>query len=257
MSAPLRVLVVDDEAPARAKLRRLVVADPRFVVVAEAEDGPAALARIEAERPDVVLLDVAMPGMSGLEVASALSPEERPVIIFSTAHADHALAAFELSAIDYLLKPYDASRLARALDRAMAQVTAKERASGAQWQTLLDQALPAAERRLIVKVDGAWIPLALETIVRAEAEGKYVRIHTASGAHVARLALKEVEERLPQAAFARVHRSELVRLDAVARLEPWTHGDAILSLKDGSTAVLSRTYRADFEARWTGISTGR
>lgn len=250
MSAPVRVLIVDDEAPARAKLRRLIGEDPRFVVAAEAEDGPTALARIEGDRPELVLLDVAMPGMSGLEVASALPPAERPVIIFSTAHADHALAAFELSAIDYLLKPYDASRLARALDRAAAQLAARERASAAQWQRLLDEAVPAAERRLIVKVDGAWIPLALETIVRVAADGKHVRIHTASGSQVARLTLKELEERLPRERFARVHRSELVRLDAVVRLEPWTHGDAILSLKDGSTVVLSRTYRADFEARW-------
>lgn len=250
MSGPLRVLIVDDEAPARAKLRRLIGEDSRFVVEAEAADGSSALAEVEARHPDVVVLDIAMPGMTGLEAAGALTGEDRPVVIFSTAHGDHALAAFELHAIDYLLKPYDASRLRRALDRAHAQSLAKERAAPAQWQRALDTAAPRTERRLIVKVDGAWVPLRIDEVLRLSADGKFVRIHTPGGERIVRQRLRDLEERLPPDRFVRVHRSELVRLDAIERLEPWTHGDAILVLAGGSTVVLSRTYRAAFERLW-------
>ena len=235
----IRVLIVDDEAPARSKLVRLLAADPRFTVVGEAADGLAAVAMIEELAPALVILDVQMPGLTGFEVLDAIGPDACPQIIFSTAFDQYAIAAFDAAAIDYLLKPYDAARFQRALDRA-ADRPALTRLTGA---------LRPIER-LLVKRAGVLEPVRLADVRRITAEDKHVRLHTAGGEHVVRQTLRALEARLDPARFVRVHRSEIVALDAVAKLEPWTHGDALLVLVDGSTVVLSRTYRDAFLAKW-------
>jgi two-component system, LytTR family, response regulator len=248
-----RVLVVDDEAPARAKVKRLLEADPRFGCVGEASDGTQALARIEALRPALVVLDVQMPGLTGFEVLEALGPEACPAVIFSTAYERFALQAFEAHAADYLLKPYDAERFAKALDKAHALLSAGTHGAAALESLLATVARARPERpleRLVVKVGEGWVPLRLDTVWRLSSEDKYVRLHTQQGEHLVRQTLRALEERLDPTRFVRVHRGDLVNLEAVARLEPWTHGDGILVLQDGSTVILSRTYRDAFLQRW-------
>jgi two-component system, LytTR family, response regulator len=238
-----RVLVVDDEGPARAKIARLLAADSRFELVGEARDGLGALKQIEALQPDVVLLDVQIPGINGFEVLDALGPDRGFAVVFSTAHDRHALQAFDAHAVDYLLKPYDQERFARALDKAHAQL------AGGRRDPLGPMA--AGSDRMVIKTTEGWVALPHESIVRISAAGKYVSIVTSDGSHLVRQTLTSIAERLDAERFVRVHRSEIVRVGAVAKLEPWTHGDAILTLRDGSTLVLSRTCRRQFLARWS------
>ncbi|MCP3057539.1 LytTR family DNA-binding domain-containing protein [Myxococcus sp. K38C18041901] len=248
-----RLLVVDDEAPARAKVKRLLEHESRFTLVGEAEDGTQALERIEALRPDLVVLDVQMPGLTGFEVLEALGAESGPAVIFSTAYDGFALRAFEAHAVDYLLKPYDGERFTRALDKAHAQLVGGG-AEAERLQALLREVTTATPRRtlerLVVKSGEAWVPLRLEEVWRLSSEDKYVRVHTANGEHLVRQSLRSLEERLDPERFVRIHRGDIINLDAVARLEPWTHGDGILVLKNGTTVVLSRTWREAFLRRW-------
>ena len=247
------VLVVDDEAPARAKVKRLLADDPRFLLAGEAADGPEALARIGALRPDLLVLDVQMPGLTGFEVLEALGPEDAPAVIFSTAYDAFALKAFEAHAVDYLLKPYDAGRFGKALDKAHALLMGGQSGAG-RLQALLEdlsRATPARPlERLVVKVGEAWVPLRLDTVWRLSSEDKYVRLYTDQGEHLVRQSLRALEARLDPSRFVRVHRGDIVSLEAVARLEPWTHGDGILVLKNGTSVVLSRTWREAFLQRW-------
>ncbi|GHG81644.1 LytTR family DNA-binding domain-containing protein [Comamonas sp. JC664] len=248
-----RVLVADDEAPARAKVKRLLADDARFVLEGEASDGTETLNRVVALRPDLLVLDVQMPGLTGFEVLEALGPEHCPAVIFSTAYDAFAVAAFEAQAVDYLLKPYDAERFGRALERAYT-VLQSGLPETARLQALLSDLGRAEPRRplerLVVKVGEAFVPLPLADVWRLSSEDKYVRLYTAQGEHLVRQTLRGLEERLDPTRFVRVHRGDIVNLDAVARLEPWTHGDGILVLEDGSSVVLSRTWREAFLQRW-------
>jgi two-component system LytT family response regulator len=250
----MRALIVDDEAPARAKLVRLLGDDGRFEIAGQASDGVAAVAQIEALRPDLLLLDIQMPGLTGFEVLRAVGPAACPRVIFSTAHDRYALEAFDAHAVDYLLKPYDAERFRAALDRACAQL----RVGGGEIAALeaLLARYPGAHgrylERLLVKRDDGWIPVPLDRVRRLSAEGKQVRIHADGGPHLVRDSLAEIEARLDPARFARVHRGEIVNLAAVVRLDALFHGDAMIELDDGSSVVVSRTHREAFFARWRG-----
>jgi two-component system LytT family response regulator len=250
----MRALVVDDEAPARAKLVRLLDDDGRFELAGEADDGVAAVAQIEALRPDLVLLDVQMPGLSGFEVLRAVGPAACPKVIFSTAHDRYALEAFDAHAIDYLLKPYDADRFRIALDKACAQLR-----GGANEAAVLEALLarqPGAHgrylERLVVKRGDSWIPIALDRVRRLSAAGKHVRVYEPTGEHLIRDSLAELEARLDPGRFVRVHRGEIVNLNAVVRLDALFHGDSMVELDDGSSVVVSRTYRDAFFTRWRG-----
>lgn len=249
---PYRVLIVDDEAPARGKVKRLLAADPRFIAAGEAADGAAALALIEALRPELLLLDIQMPGLTGFEVIEALGAERCPRVIFSTAYDQYAVRAFDAAAIDYLLKPYDATRFRQALDRAHAQLAAAHGDVERLQALLAEVQRPTARplERLLIKRGEAWLPLHLDRVLRLSAEDKYVRVFSDQGEHLVRQTLRTLEARLDPARFVRVHRSEIVALGAVSRLEPWTHGDALLVLTDGTSVVLSRTHREAFLARW-------
>jgi two-component system LytT family response regulator len=241
-----RVLIIDDEAPARTKVRRLLAADARFELVGEAADGAAAVAQVEVLNPDLLILDVQMPGLTGFDVIEALGADCCPKVVFSTAFDHYAIAAFDAAAIDYLLKPYDAARFRQALDRAHAQL-----AGGRGDPDLLRGFLAGRPlERLLVKTGEAWLPLRLDRVTRLRAEDKYVRVYSDAGEHLVRQSLRQLEVRVDPVRFVRVHRSEIVALDAVVRLEPWTHGDAQLVLADGISVVLSRSYRDQFLERW-------
>jgi len=250
----VKALVVDDEAPARAKLVRLLGDDGRFELAGEAADGIAAVSQIEQLRPDLLLLDIQMPGLTGFEVLRAVGAAACPKVIFSTAHDRYALEAFEAHAVDYLLKPYDAERFRVALDKACAQLRA-----GSVDASLLEALLaryPGAHgrylERLVVKRDDGWIPIPLERVRRLSAEGKHVRVFEVGGEHVIRDSLAELEARLDPERFVRVHRSDLVNLQAVVRFDSLFHGDALVELDDGTSVVVSRTHRDVFFTRWRG-----
>ena len=247
----LKLLIVDDERPARQKLRRLVSADPEVGAVLEAADAPAAVELIRAESPDVVLLDVQMPGMDGFGVVEALDPEERPYIVFVTAYDQYAVRAFEAHAVDYVLKPFDAERLARALDRAKAAAAGRH---DREVRRRLEHALAEVRRerperleRLLVESDGRARLLPLKEVERFESAKNYVLVHTAGEQYRLRTTLERLEERLDPAEFVRVHRSTIVRADRVAELQPWTHGDYVVLLHGGARVRLSRRYRDRLE----------
>jgi two-component system LytT family response regulator len=247
MAEPFRVLIIDDEAPARSKIRRFLAPDGRFLAAGEAADGTEALAAVQRLRPELLILDIQMPGLTGFEVVENLE-EPKPQVIFATAYDQFALRAFEAHALDYLLKPFDQSRFARALDKAWAQLQAgRSPAADSRLQAMLSQ---RPMDRLVVKQDDHWIPLPLPSILRISAHGKQVRIHTDQGPFLANWTLQELEDRLHGHGFARVHRSEIVALEAVVQMEPWDHSDALLILKDASHVVLSRTYHRRFLERW-------
>ncbi len=248
MAEPYAVLVIDDEAPARAKVLRLLAKDPRFRAAGEARDGFEALAKLRELDPALLILDVQMPGLGGFEVLEQLDPP-RPQVVFATAFDQHALAAFDASAADYLLKPFDEARFRAALDRAWALLHAGRGEPAALTQLLEGLARRPLER-LLVKVEERWLPLPLRAVRRLSAEGKLVRVYSDQGEHLLRRSLQDLASRLDPRRFVRVHRGEIVALDAIAHLEPWDHGDALLVLKAGGHVVLSRTYRKGFLAQW-------
>jgi two-component system LytT family response regulator len=238
----LRVLVVDDERPARAKVARLLAADTRFVLVGEASQGFEALEQIEALQPDVLFLDVQMPGLDGFRVLEAVGERPGFAVVFSTAFDQHALAAFEAHATDYLLKPYAGERFQRTLDRVYAQCLGERLDHGQLLRTVSQK----PRDRLVVRlVSGEWTSLAMTDISLVVAARKHTQICCEARDLLVRKAFSEVIKRLDDR-FVRTHRSEVVRVDAVLRVEPWAHGDLILHLKDGSTRVLTRTFRAAF-----------
>jgi two-component system, LytTR family, response regulator len=256
---PLRVLVADDEAIARKRLVRLLAAMPDVVVAGECADGREVLDRVRDGGVDAVLLDIQMPELSGIEALQML-PADGPVVIFCTAHTAHAVAAFDVGAIDYLLKPIEAPRLHKALARArdrdarrryrdeLARLssgeTAANRAFGAERlapeRPLARLALPT--RQGIVLLD----PLLLS---HAELDGELVTIHSAEGQYLSALSLQELESRLPEDRFARVHRRALVNLEQVARLEPNEVGGFTARMRGGQTVEVSRQAARDLRRR--------
>ncbi|HEX7113663.1 MAG TPA: LytTR family DNA-binding domain-containing protein [Steroidobacter sp.] len=236
----LTALVVDDEALARRRLAALIRDVPWARQVGEASDGVAALEAIEQCSPDVVFLDIHMPEMSGLEVVDRLRSLPRPpAVIFTTAHDRYAVAAFELEALDYLLKPFSASRFMIALERvrrahAQGRVGALERA-----RSVL--AAPGAPlERIFVREANAVVPLTLADVLRVEAQDDYVSVHTQRRSYLMTLRLHELEQRLPNPPFIRVHRSHIVNLDHVERITGLDSSRFEVRMKGGDVVPVSR-----------------
>jgi len=246
----MRVLVGDDEAPARAKLRRLLAREPAVSVVAEAADGEAAVTAIESERPDLVLLDVQMPGLDGFGVVERLGAGRMPPVIFVTAHDTHAVRAFDVHAVDYLLKPVSPERFRRALARlaggseppaAPAPPAALADRLDALLRTLGRSA--AYAQRLLVEDSRRGFFLPTDRIDRVHAERNYVRLVAGGESYQLRGTLAALLERLDPERFLRINRSDVVRLDAVKELHPWSHGDYRVVMRDGTELTWSRRYR--------------
>ncbi|HEX3158601.1 MAG TPA: LytTR family DNA-binding domain-containing protein [Gemmatimonadaceae bacterium] len=245
----MRILIVDDEAPARRRVRRLLEAQPGTQVVGEAASGDEAVSAIRTLRPDLVFLDVQMPGRDGFGVVEAVGVDAMPATVFVTAHDEHAVRAFEVQALDYLLKPFTPDRFRAVLARARARRAANVGAEHAGRLAELVEALGAAERprwlqRVLVHDGPVARLLPVSEVTRVVAEKNYVRLHAGATSYQLRATLATMAERLDPALFLRINRSEIVRLDAIRELQPWFHGDYRVVLHDGTTTMWSRRFRA-------------
>ena len=251
MSA-FRVLIVDDEPPARARLRDLLADAPDFAVAGECADGDEAVARLSCEAFDLVLLDVRMPGRDGLEVVRAVGPGNLPPVVFTTAFDDHAVQAFELAALDYLLKPFDRARFAAMLARARAEIAERRRGGlAARLERLLAETGRALPPEPLVLRSGARTvvvdPREIEWVGAAD---NYLRVHLGGTEHLVRGTLTALERTLAPHGFLRVHRSLLVNPVAVRQLLPQRGGETKLVLRDGTVLVAARAYRRLIVQRW-------
>ncbi|HEX7879465.1 MAG TPA: LytTR family DNA-binding domain-containing protein [Candidatus Eisenbacteria bacterium] len=240
----ITTVLVDDEPLARAGLRELLSAQADISIVGEAGDGDAAVDLIADSRPDLVFLDIQMPGRSGLDVVRAVSPRHLPAIVFVTAHDRFALEAFEVDALDYLLKPPSAERLHASLDRVRREL-ATDRPRAEALAGLLDRTEPGARAagRLVIRDRGRYLLLPHEEIDWIGASGNYVELHSGDRSHLHRETMAALEARLDPGRFRRIHRSTLVNLDRIRSIAPDGAGDFQVTLTDGTTLRMSRRFR--------------
>ena len=259
MSNRIKTIIVDDEPLARRNLRVLLKSDPTIELAQECDSGSSAVTMIHTLQPDLVFLDVQMPEMNGFEVLEALDGTALPLIIFVTAYDQYALRAFEVSALDYLLKPFSDERFQKALTQAKRQLAQQDTSElGKKLLTLLGarEAKADAPRyltRLLVKTAGRVIFLRTEEIDWIEAYDNYVRLHTGGKAHLLRQTMNELEAGLNPKQFARIHRSTIVNLDRIKELHLHFNGEHLVMLQDGTELKLSRS-RKEWLEQW--LSTG-
>lgn len=240
-----RAIVVDDEPLARERLVNLLHAEPDVEVVGEAGDGRAAVELIRSEKPSLAFLDVQMPELDGFGVVSALKDDERPAIVFVTAYDKFALKAFEVHAVDYLLKPFDKQRFQIALRRALDQLARKQPTQiQEQLSALLADLRPRQQgtERIAVKSEGRVVFVNVPDIDWVEAADNYVALHVGKESHLLRETMTSLEARLPKP-FLRISRSTIVNTDRIKELQPLFHGDYAVILKDGTKLTLTRGYR--------------
>lgn len=249
-SKTIRVMIVDDEPIACRRIQRLLKAEPEVEIVKTANNGRDAVEGIQKLNPDLLFLDIQMPGMDGFEVVKALDPEHLPHIVFVTAYDRYAIRAFEVHALDYLLKPFDEDRFKDALSRAKTQVMKdRNKLINRGLLSLLEEMKPASKylERLVVKTSGRVFFLKTEEIDWIEAQGKYVNIHVRKDAHLVREGMNSLESSLNPRKFVRIHKSSIVNIDHIAQLQPWFHGDYRVILRDGTTLTLSRRFRQNLD----------
>lgn len=245
----LRVLIVDDEPVARRRLRRLLREDRDIEIAGECGDGASALAAIRTLSPDLVLLDVQMPEMDGIEVLQQLRSEEVPACIFVTAFDRYALRAFEVHALDYVLKPVDGERLRLAVERARRRIAERRGAmlDPGVLALLSDLAGRRFLTRMPVKSGGRVLVVDLADVDCIRAADNYVTLHVGAEQYLARDTMGRLERDLDPTRFVRIHRSTIVQVDRIKELLPDFHGDFTVVLRNGSRVTLSRTYRSRLE----------
>ena len=261
----IRTLIVDDEPLARTGLRVWLANEPDVTVVGEAGDGQSAIEAIRDLTPDLLFLDIQMPGMDGFEVIDLAAVDHLPLVVFVTAHDQHAIHAFEVHALDYLLKPVSEARFAAAMRRARAALDPQAVTAGAAIRARLasvldwrdagrgDSAPPvdgtssrptAFLQRFVVKDRGRFLLVRAEEVEWIEAAGNYVQIHTRGAAYLVRATIAQLTARLDPNRFARIHRSTIVQIDGIREIVPEWHGDFQLILASGTTVRMSRGFRA-------------
>jgi two-component system LytT family response regulator len=242
----IRALIVDDEPLARERLRKLLETEADIQIVGECGDGREAVAAIERDAPDLLFLDVQMPELDGFGVLEALQVEKLPVVIFVTAYSQHALRAFEVHALDYLLKPFDRERFQTALTRARKHL---QQAHTGELSTRLTALLTEMQperrptERLVIKVGGKVILVKTADIDWIEAADNYVNLHLGNESHLLRETMAAVEARLDPKQFLRISRSTIVNVERIKELQPMFHGDYIVILRNGARLTLSRSHR--------------
>lgn len=249
MTNKIRTLIVDDMLLARKRLRRVLVEDSEIEIVGECADGKEAIESVANLKPDLMFLDVQMPEMDGFEALAEIGAENAPVVIFVTAFDHFALRAFEVHALDYLLKPFDVERLKNTIERAKRQIEKR----GAETKTPDERLLallkdfksetPAYLKRLSFKSRGRTIIISADDIEYVEAEGNYLNLQVGKEAHLIRSPMHKFEEKLDPDKFARIHRSTIINIDRVREMHPMFNGDQLVIMKNGKELTLSRNYR--------------
>lgn len=241
----LQALIVDDEPPARAVIRRMLKDHADIELIGECSNGAEALAALRRQTPDLIFLDIQMPEMDGFALLEALG-ERMPAVIFVTAYDQYAVRAFEVAAVDYLLKPFDHERLAKALQRAktnLGEKNGQERTE--QMLTLLTQIHAQSEhlQRFVIKTNGRVLLVPAADVEWIEVEGNYLRLHAGKASHLIRETMNNLETRLDARKFVRIHRSTMVNIDCVKELQVHFNDEHLVILKDGSQLTLSRRFR--------------
>jgi|SRR5882724_11912744 len=242
----IRVLIADDEPLARERIRTLLEPESDIDVIGECSNGLQAVSAIDELKPDLVFLDVQMPEMSGFEVLETIATNDLPVVIFVTAFDQFALKAFEVHALDYLLKPFDRDRFQKALNRAKVQVAHERGGDLSQRLIALIKDIKPSQKyteRLVIKSSGRVFFLRVDEIDWIESSGNYLRLHVGTEDHLLRDTMNNVETKLDPEKFYRIHRSTIVNVERIKELQPWFRGDYMVILRDGTQLTLSRTYR--------------
>jgi two-component system LytT family response regulator len=241
------VVIVDDEPPARAKLLRFLAPLPEFEVVAQADTVETAVTEITARKPDLVYLDIQLGAHSGFDVLEAIRDMESPHIVFTTAYSEYAVQAFDVQALDYLLKPYDRERFLRSVERVKTALADPDHGDLEERVRRVLSAMPgrpAPIKQILIRDRARAYFIAVDSIDRISAAGNYVEIHAGGKVHLMREPLAKLTAQLDAAEFIRVHRSHVVRLASIAELQPMFHGDYELILRNGERLALSRRYKA-------------
>lgn len=242
----VRTLIADDELLARERLRQLLAAQPEIELVGECSDGREAVAEIRKKTPDLIFLDIQMPELDGFAVLDAIKLESMPVIVFVTAHDKFALRAFEVHAVDYLLKPFDRERFESALRRAIEQVKHRDDPARSQAQVAVLSEVKEPTKpveRLAIKSEGRILVVKTADIAWIQSAHNYVEIHEDKRSHLLRETMGGIEQRLPPEKFVRISRSVIVNVDRVKELQPTFYGEYKVTLNNGKCLTLSRRYR--------------
>jgi two-component system LytT family response regulator len=238
-----RALIIDDEALARGRLRKMLDREPDVSVIGECGNGPEAISSIREQHPDLIFLDVQMPEVNGFEVLRALPQEDQPAVIFVTAHDRHAVEAFEVNALDYLLKPFTQARLQQALRRIQQRGRSQPLSSVEQLKASLESARSGYLDRVAVKTGSQTLFVKVAEIEYVESAANYVVLRTRAGNHILRETLSNLESRLPPRLFLRISRSTIVNLDRVKALQVSPQGESVVLLEDGRQLVVTRPLR--------------
>ena len=256
----IRILIADDESEAREGIKVLLARDLEVELVDVCKNGLEAIAAVQRQQPDIILLDIQMPEINGFEVLNSLPADKRPAVIFITAYDQYALRAFEVHAVDYLLKPFTDARFFEALNRSKTLIRqhtpqsharqiqqlldAQQASRDTQPGTLISQRPAALTDRLIIKAEGRIHFLPLDDILWIGAFDYYVKIHRADGFFMVRETMKNMENQLPADLFMRIHKSSIVNLRFIRDLAPYFHGEYLVNLTNGQQLKLSKTYRS-------------
>jgi two-component system LytT family response regulator len=238
-----RVVVIDDERLAREGLVKLLAKDPEVEVIGTAADGKTAVALIEEQNPDIVFLDVQIPELDGFAVVSAIGVENMPVLVFVTAYDQYTLKAFEVHALDYLLKPFDEARFTQTLKRAKQQVASAVGQTRKLRGLMNDPVAQKPLKRLPIKAGGKFVFLDLDEIDYIEAAGNYLCVHAGQKEYLTRETMASCEVKLQSSDFVRIHRSVIINRGCVRELKPWFTGEYVVILNNGKELTLSRGYR--------------
>ncbi len=242
--AALRAIIVDDEPASREYVEELAAGEPSLVIVGSYGDPRAAVEAVLRDKPDILILDIQMPGMDGFELLECLRESFPPAVVFVTAYDRHAIDAFDVSAADYLLKPFDAGRFRRAIERAARHVAAPRGPAAAVVPAVLERTRADTYLRILPARTGHRIVLQrVAEVVWFEAQGKYVHLHGPSERLTIRHTMQSLEDRLDPARFLRVSRSAIVNLDHVQHLEPWSQGDFVITMRSGAKIYSTQGYR--------------
>jgi two-component system LytT family response regulator len=243
----IRTLIVDDEPLARERIKRFLAAEPDLELIGECAEGREAVAAIQTLKPDLVFLDIQIPELDGFGVLKAITIAQMPAVIFVTAYDRYALQAFDVNALDYLLKPYNRERFHKAVERARAQLSNGSKGElNERLLSLLENFKTEPQRhleRLMIKSSGRVFFLRAEELDWIEAEGNYLRVHVGRESHLIRETMNRLASKLDPDKFLRIHRSTLVNIERIKELQPLFSGDYVVILRDGKQLTLSRSYR--------------